>query len=323
MRLHLDTDFAGDPDDACALAMLLGWPGVEIVGITTVADPDGRRAGYVRRLLAVACRDDIPVAAGAATSLDGEAMGDIPDHDRYWGGPPVDTSPLHPSPGAAAALLARSIEAGATVAAIGPLTNLAWLELDHVGAIGGVRVVAMGGWFGPVSTGLPDWGPTHDWNIQCDRHAAAIVASHADLTLVPLSTTLGVQLTRRVLPRLDAAGPLGRLLARQAVAYCEDERKTEIALSHRGLPDDLLNFHHDPLAAAVAVRWESVTSEQMRLRPHWDDAVLSFEQNADGRHTEVVTAVDSTAFDTVWITAVERVADASRRPAHADRTASG
>ena len=33
MRIHLDTDLGGDPDDACALAMLLGWPGVELVGI--------------------------------------------------------------------------------------------------------------------------------------------------------------------------------------------------------------------------------------------------------------------------------------------------
>jgi hypothetical protein len=44
VRIHLDTDLGGDTDDACALAMLLGWPDVEITGITTVADPGGRRA---------------------------------------------------------------------------------------------------------------------------------------------------------------------------------------------------------------------------------------------------------------------------------------
>src|SRR5436189_172857 len=43
MRVHLDTDFGGDPDDACALAMLLGWPDVELVGITTTTDRGGRR----------------------------------------------------------------------------------------------------------------------------------------------------------------------------------------------------------------------------------------------------------------------------------------
>jgi hypothetical protein len=39
VRIHLDTDLGGDTDDACALAMLLGWPGVELVGIATTADP--------------------------------------------------------------------------------------------------------------------------------------------------------------------------------------------------------------------------------------------------------------------------------------------
>ena len=56
MRIHLDTDLGGDPDDACALAMLLGWPGVEVVGVTTTMDPGGRRAGYVGRCLDLAGR---------------------------------------------------------------------------------------------------------------------------------------------------------------------------------------------------------------------------------------------------------------------------
>ena len=45
MRVHVDTDFGGDPDDACAVAMLLGWPDVEIVGITTNLDPCHRFTG--------------------------------------------------------------------------------------------------------------------------------------------------------------------------------------------------------------------------------------------------------------------------------------
>jgi inosine-uridine nucleoside N-ribohydrolase len=56
VRLHLDTDFAGDTDDSAALAMLLGWPGAEVVGVTTAADPGGWRAGYVHRLLELAGR---------------------------------------------------------------------------------------------------------------------------------------------------------------------------------------------------------------------------------------------------------------------------
>jgi purine nucleosidase len=47
-RLHLDTDLGGEIDDLCALAMLLGWPGVGLLAVTTVADDRGRRAGGAR-----------------------------------------------------------------------------------------------------------------------------------------------------------------------------------------------------------------------------------------------------------------------------------
>jgi inosine-uridine nucleoside N-ribohydrolase len=69
MRVHLDTDFGGDTDDACALAYLLARDDVDLVGVTTVADADGRRAAYVRYLLELAGRAGVPVAAGAARSL--------------------------------------------------------------------------------------------------------------------------------------------------------------------------------------------------------------------------------------------------------------
>ncbi len=70
-KVHFDTDLGGDLDDLCALAMLLRWPGdepVQITGITVVGDTGGRRTGMVRRVLEIAGRTDIPVAAGAETS---------------------------------------------------------------------------------------------------------------------------------------------------------------------------------------------------------------------------------------------------------------
>ena len=71
MLLHLDTDLGGDTDDACALTMLLGWPGVELAAVTTVADPGGRRAARVAHCLELAGRNDVPLAAGATASLTG------------------------------------------------------------------------------------------------------------------------------------------------------------------------------------------------------------------------------------------------------------
>ena len=47
-KIHLDTDdIGGDMDDVCAVAMLLKWPHLEITGVTTVSDEQGRQAGYI------------------------------------------------------------------------------------------------------------------------------------------------------------------------------------------------------------------------------------------------------------------------------------
>src|SRR5919202_2195853 len=172
MRLHLDTDFGGDPDDACALAMLLGWPDVEIVGITTNLDAGGRRAGCVCHFLELAGRVDIPVAAGAGASLTTlqqyeSTWGDT----RYW---PEPVTPRPAAPGAAIDLLARNLGRGATVVAIGAFTNLALLEVSRPGSLAGAAVVATAGWLGRLPPGFPDWGPEMDFNVQCDTRAGGI-----------------------------------------------------------------------------------------------------------------------------------------------------
>src|SRR5262245_6575667 len=65
MQIHIDTDFGGDIDDICALALLLNSSDIEMTGITTVAENGGMRAGQVVYTLDVAGRAGIPVKAGA------------------------------------------------------------------------------------------------------------------------------------------------------------------------------------------------------------------------------------------------------------------
>ncbi len=67
-KIHLDTDIGGDMDDLCALAMLLKWPDLEITGVTTVSEDQGRRAGYVHYVLSLVGRTGIPCVAGADVS---------------------------------------------------------------------------------------------------------------------------------------------------------------------------------------------------------------------------------------------------------------
>lgn len=304
--IHLDTDYAGDTDDACALAMLLGRPDAEIAGITTVADPDGQRAGYAAAFLELAHRTDIAVVAGAGASLAGGSMGGLPDHSRYWGH--LD-APARPGPPVAALdLLAESIERAATVIAIGPYTNLARLEQERPGTLGTAHVVAMGGWVDAPEEGFPQWGPEMDWNVQADVDAAEIVfAATGALTLATLPATMAAHLRRAHLPRLQASGPLGALLARQAVAHAEDNGVAALAAAHPALPDDLCNFQWDPAACAVALGWDGAVVESMTLAASvGGDGVLRLERADHGRPARVLTRVDGDAFAEEWLRAIER-----------------
>ncbi len=305
MRIHLDTDIGSDTDDACALAMLLGWPGVELVGITTVIDPGGRRAGFVQHCLELAGRTDIPVASSDAVSMTTRQIpGTIPDDERYWSRP-IDPRPS--KPGEAVSLLRSSVEAGATIVAIGPYTNLAQLEAIRAGSLGRVPVVLMGGFVTPADPGLPEWGPEMDWNVQCDTHAAQVVFADAtNLTLVTVPPAFKAHLRFAHVPRLRAAGALGALLARQAEAHGADNSMADFARAHAALPDDLLNFQYDAVACAVAAGWAGARTEQLTLKPVLEAGMLRFALEDRGRVTNVVVDIDADDFTERWFAAIER-----------------
>ena len=116
LKLHIDTDLGGDIDDLCALAMVLNWPDVELLAVTTVAEHKGKRAGYVRYVLGLADREDIPVAAGADVSLDCfRSWQGLPDEDNYL---PEPIPPVPPYLDQCLPFLSRSFEPAARIAAI-------------------------------------------------------------------------------------------------------------------------------------------------------------------------------------------------------------
>jgi inosine-uridine nucleoside N-ribohydrolase len=301
IRLHLDTDLGSDTDDLCALAMLLGWPDVELTGVTTVNDPGGIRAGYVAYALELAGRGDIPVAAGAEGSLGGFMVPlAFPD---YW---PVPIERRPSPPGAALRVIADSVDAGAQVVAIGPYTNLAMFESWCPGALGDAGTVVMGGHVPPAPDGLPPWGMRDDFNVQQDAVAARIVLGRCAPTVVPVPTCLRTTLRRRDLPRLRAAGPLGSLLADQGERHATDNGRTELPAAYPSLPDDLLNFHYDPLACAVAAGWPGVEVSELGVSLSFEDRLLRMQLDERASPMRIVTDVDGDAFSDVWLEAVER-----------------
>jgi purine nucleosidase len=310
VRVHLDTDLGTDPDDACALAMLLGWPDVDVVGVTTSVDPGGQRAAYVEHCLGLLGRRDIPVVAGTERSLSHTRGAEPVRGSRYW---PEVIAPRPAAPGAATALLLGSIADDAVVVTVGPYTNLAVLERQHSGALARARLVAMGGWVEPPAAGLPAWGAERDYNVQWDTHAArTVLESAGEVTLSTLPVSLKAPLRRRHLARLRALGPMGELLARQSEAHAEDSGKSALGPKYPALPDDLLNFHYDPLACAVAVGWPGVAVEDRWLRPVMEGPVLRLVPDPRGRLVHVVVDVDGEAFGETWLSAV-RTASARGR----------
>ena len=308
--IHIDTDFAGDPDDACALAMLIGSPDAEVVGITTALEDDGRRNDCVRVMLDLLDRSAIPSAAGFARTLTGKQFVCTADDRHHWPEAPRRRSSR---PGAALDLLAGSIHFGATVLAIGGFTNLAALELARPGSLKGTRIVAMAGWIEDPPPGWPSWGPSMDFNTQCDTTAAMIVASAgAALSLATVPIAMQASLQQSQLPRLRSCGEIGALLANQSERHRDTSEFVSLAQQHDALPDDLVNFHWDPVAAGVALGWDCIKMRPARLGATGKDDVVQFVTDGDIDPGFVSVAIDGAAFESRWLECIEAVARIER-----------
>lgn len=301
-RIHLDTDLGGDIDDLCALAMLLRWDDVELTGITTVAEANGRRAGYVRQVLKLDGRERIPMAAGADVSQGFYRYSELgyPDEQRYWSKSVVPA----PNPVAdAIQLLKESIEQSATIVAIGPFTNLYLLEIQYPGILREARLILMGGYIYPIRSGFPQWDNEMDWNIQVDVRSAKYVIEHSRPTLIPLSVTVETALRRAYLDDLRKSGALGQLVADQAEAFAVDEQnETKFGETCEGLPNDIINFLHDPLACAIALGWQDgVEIEEIPLLLEAKDGWLYEKIDPSGNPVGVVTKINGTRFNEFWL----------------------
>ena len=315
LKLHLDTDIGGDIDDLCALALVLNWPDVELLAVTTVAEHQGQRAGYARYALALAGRTDTAVAAGADAALHCyRPWPALPkDEAAYW---PEPVAPAPTPTDQALALLARSIEQGAIIAAIGPFTNLALLEQRRPGILRRARLYLMGGYVFPPQAGFPAWGPHDDYNVQADAPSALYVLQHSSPTLVTLATTAETSLRRADLPQLQQGGPLARLIARQAEVFARSEQHEALyGQTCARVPPDTINFQHDALACAIALGWrEGVEISQISLTSELRDGWLYQRMDGSGQPTSIVTRADGGKFNEFWLRTVATPAAPTQTP---------
>lgn len=302
-KIHLDTDLGGDIDDLCALALLLRWSeDVHLTGITTVAEANGRRAGYARYVLGLEGKNDTPVAAGADVSQGFYRYSELgyPSEERYW------PEPIVPSPNVvddAIDLLKQSIKQGATIIAIGPYTNLYLLDLQYPGILMQAKLFLMGGYIYPTRSDFPNWGNNMDWNIQVDVKSAKHVIQNSKPTLIPLTVTVETALRRAYLDDLRKSGALGQLIARQAEEFAIDEQnERRFGETCAGLPQDIINFQHDALACAIALGWdEGVEINELPLIVEEKDGWLTERIDTSGKPVRIVTKVDGSRFNEFWI----------------------
>ncbi len=180
-----------------------------------------------------------------------------------------------------------------TLVAVGPLTNVARAVMKDPERMGGLRqVIIMGGAFetgGNVS-------PVAEFNIHADPHAAQIVCdSGIPLVFVPLDVTRQAFLDAETIGRFAGAGGARAAFVRDCTArYVAFHRR------NRGVNGCFL---HDPLAVAVAVNEDLVTTVPARVDVETAGeltAGMTVSDLRSGRWGEpnarVCTAVDVQAF---------------------------
>jgi inosine-uridine nucleoside N-ribohydrolase len=278
-------------DDAIALLLALASPEVELRGVTTVAGNQTleKTTANAIRVLDFVGRDDITVAAGAdrplvrapfvAAYVHGETGLDGPDL------PPPQRESLDRH---AVDFLAERA-AGATLVAVGPLTNVALLLARHPDARPD-RIVLMGG-----SIGLGNVTPAAEFNIWADPEAAArVFGSGLDVTMVGLDVTHQALLRDEHVERLHGSGRTGRMVAELYAFFHRFHAKT---YGFTGSPI------HDAVALAHVFQPELVQTEHRHVAIECDSELTRGRTVVDlWRRTEnepnahVGVGVDGDAF---------------------------
>jgi inosine-uridine nucleoside N-ribohydrolase len=215
-RVIIDTD--PGVDDALALLLAMRSPELKIEAITPVAGnvPLELTLPNALRMVEIAGRTDIPVAAGAKTPLVRRLVTAAYAHGENGLGGAVFPEPKIKPVAQPAAELIRDIirkhPGEVTLIPVGPLTNVATALSSDSELAGMVRgIVLMGG---SLSGG--NITPAAEFNIYVDPEAARIVfQSGIPITMVGLDATRKTSLKEEHVRTLEAAqNPVSQAAAR-------------------------------------------------------------------------------------------------------------
>jgi purine nucleosidase len=215
-------------DDALAITFAHGHPGIDLLGITTVAGNVGLAQTTVNAL--AVCEfigtAGTPVTPGCAGPLLRPALDARDVHgDSGLGGAELPAPTGGPAAGHAIDYIIDTVSASPgeiTLVATGPLTNIALALRREPRLAGWVRrFVIMGG-----SAGRGNVTPAAEYNIWADPEAASVVFGAGwTVTMLGLDVTLRTGASAAVLQRMGELGPLGTQLLLPALEQYRSVRE--------------------------------------------------------------------------------------------------
>jgi pyrimidine-specific ribonucleoside hydrolase len=203
-------------DDAVAVMMACGSPGLDLLAVTTVAGnatlPKTTRNAL--RILSLIGRADVPVAAGASKPLVRELRTAEDIHgESGMDGPEIPEAAFEPGDRGAVELIAdvlRGAPEPVALIPVGPLTNVAALLRGHPDLKEKISHVSlMGG-----SVGLGNTTPAAEFNVYVDPEAAReVFGSGLPITMSGLDVTHKAGVGRAERDRLRGLGGIGEVVA--------------------------------------------------------------------------------------------------------------
>jgi inosine-uridine nucleoside N-ribohydrolase len=284
-------------DDAVAIMLACGAPGLELLAVTTVAGnaPLEKTTNNALRVLSLIGRPEVPVGAGASAPLVRPLRTAVDIHgESGLEGPEIPDPSSEPDKRGAVELMVDAVRGSSepvTLVPVGPLTNVALFLREHPELKERVaRISLMGG-----SIGLGNTTPAAEFNVYVDPEAAREVFECG----LPV-TMIGLDVTHRA-----GAGPAQR------------ERLRSLG-QHGGVLAELLEFFaatyervygfdapplHDPVAVAAVLEPALLETRSMRVDVECESELTRGETVCDfygvtGRppNAEVGVALDREGF---------------------------
>lgn len=296
VRVIVDNDFAGDPDDLFQLAHHLLLPSVDVRGVISshlrpgdFFDPGPHSAEHgVERVerLAAAMRVELDgvLVAGSEIGMSDEVT-------------PVASAGVD-----RIVAEARAEGPPLLVVAGGGLTEVASALLVAPDIADRFTLVWIGGPEDPDLAEPPPGNPTPEYNLAIDVPAArAVLASGVELWQVPRQTYRQCLVsTAELTARLSGSGPLGELLLAELGGL------QDMIAGHLGARHDTYVLGDQPLVLLTGLQTpfeSSPASSEFVRRPAptiGDDG--GFVSNPDGREIRVWTRVDARLmFEDMWL----------------------